>query len=277
MHAGRVRELEGAEIFALIGQPELAAQTFELHIANDQVGLARCSVGNDRALHVGDDGLDVGFINAKDRCTVKRHAIHELDESALNVFERSILVEMLAIDSGHDGNHRCEHQEAAVTLVRFDHKVFTFAETRGGASLVDPSADHKRRVEMRCRKDGSNNGSGSRFAVRAGDGNPIFQAHQFGEHLRAGNHGDFHFMRFDDFGIVRSNGGRGDHNVRAIGVRRLMAFVDGCTQILQALRDSGRLEVRAGYGIAERQKHFGDAAHTDAADADQVNALKIAK
>src|SRR5207249_2871341 len=39
----------------------------------------------------------------------------------------------------------------------------------------------------------------------------------------------------------------------------------------------GQLDVRAGYRIAECQENFGNTAHADAANADQVDSLKIAK
>ncbi len=39
----------------------------------------------------------------------------------------------------------------------------------------------------------------------------------------------------------------------------------------------GGFAVGTGNGIAQRQQHFGDAAHADAANAHQMNALKIAE
>src|SRR5260370_32276833 len=78
VHAWRVREPEQAEIFALVSQPEFAAETFEFHVADHQIGLARRSVGNDGTLYAGNDGLHVGRIDTQDRRTVKWHAIHKL-------------------------------------------------------------------------------------------------------------------------------------------------------------------------------------------------------
>src|SRR5256885_5256199 len=48
-------------------------------------------------------------------------------------------------------------------------------------------------------------------------------------------------------------------------------------QVFQPFRDVRKLYVGPGNGIAQGQKDFGDAAHADAADADQMNALEIAK
>src|SRR5260370_22844907 len=151
VHAGRMRQAEQTEIFASVGEPELAAQTLQLHVTNHQIGLARSSISNDGALHAGNDGLHIGLVDAEDRRAVKRHAIHKLDKGVLNVLERGVLVEMFAINRGDDRDHRREHQEAAVALVRFDHKVFAFAEPRGGTRLVDSPTDDKGGVKMRGR------------------------------------------------------------------------------------------------------------------------------
>src|SRR6266853_6578977 len=123
VHARRVRKLEQAEIFALVSQPELAAQTLQLHVADHQIGLARSSVGYDGTLHAGNDGLHVRLIDTQDRRAVKWHAIHKLDEGVLNVFERGVLVQMFAINRGHDRDNRREHQEAAVAFIRFHDEV----------------------------------------------------------------------------------------------------------------------------------------------------------
>src|SRR5229473_1460253 len=155
VHARWMRQPEQAEIFASVGQAKFAAQTFELHIADYQIGLARRSIGDDGTLHAGDNCLHVGLIDAEDRRAVKWHAIHKLDEGALNIFERGVLVEVFAVNGGHYGDHRRKHEEAAVALVRFHDKIFAFAEPRGSAGLVDFPADYKRGIEMGGCKNGS--------------------------------------------------------------------------------------------------------------------------
>src|SRR6266853_310860 len=277
VHTRRVRKLEQAEIFALVSKPELAAQTLQLHVADHQISLARRSVGNDRALHAGNDRLHIGLIDTQDRGTVKWRAIHKLGGGVLNILERGVLIEMFAINRGHNRDHRREHQEAAVALVCFHYKIFSVAEPRGRACLVDFPADHKRGVKMRRRQHRGDDGGRGGFAVGTGYGNSVFQAHQLGEHLRARNNGNFHFVRFDDFRVVGLHGGGSHDNVRAVGIGSLVTFVHGGAEILETLGNRGRLGVRAGNRIAERQKHFGDAAHANAADTYEVNALKIAE
>src|SRR5204863_1784018 len=173
-----MRQTKHAKVFTSVGQPELAAQTLELHIADYQISLARRSISNDGPLHAGNDGLHIGFIDAEDGRAVKWHAIHRLDEGILNIFERGVLVEVFAINRGDDRDHRSKHQEAAVALVRFDHKIFAFAEPRGRAGLVDFSTDDKRGIEMRRREHRGDDRSRSRLAVRSGYSDSVFQAHQ---------------------------------------------------------------------------------------------------
>src|SRR5580704_6265264 len=98
--AWRMRQLEDAEVIAFVGEAEFAAEPFEFYIAYDQVSLRRRAVGNDGPLHAGDDRLNVGLVEAKDRGTIERNAVYEFDERALDVFERRVLIEMLAVDGG---------------------------------------------------------------------------------------------------------------------------------------------------------------------------------
>ena len=213
-----MRQLEHAQIFALVGKAELAAQPLQLDVADHQVGLARRAIGDDRPLHVGNNGLHVRLIQAENRRAIKRHAIHELQKRALNVFQRGVLVEMFAINGGHDRHDRRKHQEAAVALIGFHNKIFALADARGGARLIDSSADHKRGIEMRGGKNRSHHRSGGGFSVRSGNRNAVFQAHQFRQHFRARDHRDFPLVRFHYFRIVGFHRRGNDHYVRAFDV-----------------------------------------------------------
>ncbi len=184
---------------------------------------------------------------------------------------------MLAIDGGDDGHDGREHQEAAIALVGFHDKIFALAEPRGRARLVHPAANYKGRVQMRGSKNRGDHRSRGRLAVRAGNSNAIFEAHQLRKHLGPRDYGNFSLVRFDDFRIVLLDCRGGHHNMRVFDVGRLVAFLDRRAKILKPLGNVRGLGVRAGNGVAERQQYFGDAAHTDAADAHQVNALKIAE
>src|SRR5712671_1562746 len=162
-----MEELENAEIVAFVGQPKFAAQPFELDVTDDQISLAGCAVSDDGALNAGNDGLHVGFVEAENRRAIKGHAIDELHEGVLNVFERGILIEMFPVDGGDNGDHRCQEQKSAVAFIGFDDEKFTFAKSRGGAGLVDAAADDERGIEMCRSQNGRDDRSGSRFPMRA--------------------------------------------------------------------------------------------------------------
>ena len=87
--------------------------------------------------------------------------------------------------------------------------------------------------------------------------------------------GIFMLVRFDHFGIVGDDGGRNDHHVRAVDVDRLRGLRKSWRPSFarRSVMAEG-LRVGAGNGVAEGEQHFGDAAHADAADAHQVNALE---
>ncbi len=85
---------------------------------------------------------------------------------------------MLAVDRRHHGNHRSEQQKRAVAFVGFDDHIFAAAKTRGGTDMVHAAAHDERGIESRGRQDASGHRSRGGLAVRAGDGDPVFQAHQ---------------------------------------------------------------------------------------------------
>src|SRR5262249_44229532 len=140
---------EEAEIITLIRQAELAARAHELNVADNQVCLRRSAVGDDRALNVRDDGLNVGLVETKDGGAVERHTVDELGERILDVCERVILVEVLAIDGSDDGNDRSKKQEGTIAFVGFNDEVLTLPEPCRGASLIDFAADNECGIKVR--------------------------------------------------------------------------------------------------------------------------------
>ena len=182
---------------------------------------------------------------------------------------------MFAVDGGDDGDDGRVIKKAAIAFVGFDDEIFAFTEASGGSGLVEFAANDERRIKMRGSENARDHGGRGCFAVCAGDGDAVFEAHQFGEHFRARNDGDFAPVRFDNFRIVGLNRGRNDDDVRIFDVRSFVAFVNRGAEILKALGCGGRLCVRAGNVIAECEQNFSNAAHADAADSDEMNALKI--
>ena len=73
-------------------------------------------------------------------------------------------------------------------------------------------------------------------------------------------------------GLSRSDGRRGDDYIRVSDVGGRVASVDRGAQIIQALGDVGGGEVRTADLISQVEENFGDPAHADAADADEMDA-----
>src|SRR5690348_5948217 len=277
VNARRRRQHEMAKVFTMVREAESALEAAQFNFADDEIGLAGSAVGYDRALHAREDGLHVGLVEAEDCGAVERHAIHEFEKRGLNLLERMVLVEMLAVDRGDDGDDGREQQKGTIAFISLDDHVFALADARISSGGVDAAADDERGIEASGGKDGSYKGGGGRLAVRAGDGDAVFQAHQLGEHFRAGDDGDFELARFDDFRIIRTHGGGHDDNLRAVNLSGLMGIENSRAEIPEALRGVRGLQIRSGDRVAQREQDFRDAAHTAAADADEVNLLKISE
>src|SRR5216683_5615939 len=84
-------------------------------------------------------------------------------------------------------------------------------------------------------------------------------------------------MRLDDFRIVTADRRGNHHNVRAVNLLRPVTLENLGAHVHQALGDRRGFRIRAGNRIAEREQNFGDSAHSNPADADEVNALEIVK
>lgn len=260
--------MEFAQIVSVIGEAKMAVEPSKLDIADDQIGLIGNAVSNDGPLDPGKNGLNVRFVEREHDRPVERHTIHKFEKRGLDFLERIVMIEMFAVDGRHDRHNGREEEKRAVTFVGFDDHVIALSRAGIGSGCVDATANNKSRVESRCRENGSDQRSSRGLPVRACHGNSVFQAHQLGEHLGAGNYGDLQLAGFDDFRIIRTHRRGRNHNLRTAHVLGLVAFENFRAEIAQALGNCRRFHVRAGDGVAEREEHFRDAAHSAAADAD---------
>ena len=109
--------------------------------------------------------------------------------------------------------------------------------------------------------------------MHAGDGDAVLEAHQLGQHLGALNDGNLAGVGFNDLGVARADRGAGDNDRGAGYVAGLVAFIDGCAQLRQAVGDWTAAKIGAGDFHAEAEQNLGNAAHADAADTDEVRVL----
>ena len=114
-----------------------------------------------------------------------------------------------------------------------------------------------------------------RLAMRAGDSDRPFEAHQLAQHLGAAHHRQQARARRLDFGIVRLHR-RGDHDDFAH--RRDSPRHGRSRPECRATAAGGHWRlggVAALHHIAEIVQDLGDAAHADAADADEMDRADI--
>ena len=227
VNARRAGQMKFAEVVAAIGQPEAAGEPLQLDVADDQVGLARSAVGDDRALDARDDGLHVGLVQAKHGGAIKRHAIDELRENVLNLLERGVVIEMLAIDGGHHGDHRREQQKCAVAFVGFDDHVFAAAQAGRGADLIHAAAHDKGGIEP-----GRGRGPTAIIEVvvvlpcAPATAMPYFRRINSASISARGMTGIFRRAASASSGLSRRDRRGGDHDVRAVDLFGAVAFVD---------------------------------------------------
>jgi hypothetical protein len=107
--------------------------------------------------------------------------------------------------------------------------------------------------------------------VRAGNRHATFQAHQFGEHFGAPHDGQPVRARRGQFRVLGFDRGGIDDDLRIAQIFRALPDGHRNTEIAQAFHIGAFGRIRALHLVAEIAHHFGDAAHADAADADEMN------
>ena len=141
------------------------------------------------------------------------------------------------------------------------------------AEGIQPSTDHRRRVETCRSQQHRHHRADRRLAVSPGDGDALLELHQLGQHPGTRNHLQIEPASLDDFRIVGLNGRRSDNQMAAVDVSGVVARVDGSPQTCETVRKWGQVKIRSAYRISQGQQDLGDAAHTDAADPDEVDLL----
>jgi hypothetical protein len=87
------------------------------------------------------------MIEAHDAEAVERHVLDELAEGFAHGVEIAVVVEMLGIDIGDDGDVGRQFQEGAVGFVGLDHHPLALAHAGIGAVGIDDAAIDDGRIE----------------------------------------------------------------------------------------------------------------------------------
>ncbi len=179
---------------------------------------------------------------------------------------------MVGVDVGYHRHHRLQVQEAGVAFVRFGDQVTAAAQLGIGTGRGQTATDDEGRIEPACCEHRSQQAGGGGLAMGSGDGDAMPIAHQLGEHLGPRHHRDALFQGQGHFRIGRIDRAGHHQHVGTGYIAGLVADEDLCAEALQTLGTGRFLEVRAGHLVAEIEQHFGDAAHADPTDANEMNA-----
>ena len=112
--------------------------------------------------------------------------------------------------------------------------------------------------------------------MRSGDRDRLLQAHQFGQHFRPSDNGQQPFPGRFQLGIVALDGGGNDDDLGLAEIGRVVPDRDLHALLTQPQNVSVFSDIRALDGIAEIDQDLGDAAHADAADADEMHRPDVA-
>ena len=124
---------------------------------------------------------------------------------------------------------------------------------------------------------GSENGGrergGGGFAVGAGNGHALPQAHELGQHFRTGDNGDIAPTGLHQFRVVLTDGRGFNQHLHIADIFRRVAQSDVRAQIPQ-MAHHGRIgHIRPRDRVPLVKQHFRNAAHARAADAHHVDAF----
>ena len=145
----RAHHLHGelAQVHVAAERAEAGLEAVERDALEPVVRGVRAAVGDVALLEARQQRLHVGVIEAEHVEPVERHPVAELDERVLERVERLVVVHVLGVDVGDDGDRRVQVQEAAVALVGLDHHQVALAELGVAAEDVHLAADHRGGVE----------------------------------------------------------------------------------------------------------------------------------
>src|SRR5699024_6478152 len=134
-----------------------------------------------------------------------------------------------------------------------------------------PATNHEGGIKPRFGENRRHHGGGGGLAVGTGHGDAVAKAHQFGQHFRARHHRHAPGVGFGHFHVTGINRRGGHHHVGVLDVLRPMADGHPHAQVTQAFHHRRFPQVAAADGVTLVGQHFGDPAHANTADADEMD------
>ncbi len=257
-------------------QREMRARAVGADVARAHVGRARDPVRENAAVRLAREIGDFEIIDAEHRDAVERQPMQEIRERLAHAIEIArVVLEMIGIDVRDDRDHRRQQQERAVGFIRFGDEILARTEARVSAGGNELAADDECGIEPGFGEHACGQRGRRRLAVRARDRDAAPEAHELAEHFRARHDRNAARTRGRDFGVVGFDRARCDEHVDVVDVLRVVALVDARAERGETARRRVLAAIGARYRITEIAEHFGDAAHADAADADEMHAAEV--
>ena len=219
----------------------------------------------------------VRIVEARDHGAVERHFVREVDERLLQVVEAAVVLQVFVVDVRNHGNRRKQFQKRSIALVRLGHHQLAAVRAarccrRRSAARRSPPSDRDPPVRAPARSSTSSSSCRARRRPRS----PYCRRISSASISARGITGICRRAASTDLRVRRAHRRRDHHDVRVADVRGVVPVGDANPQRRQPLGHRRPLLVRPADRVAEIGQQFGDAAHADAADPDEMHAPRFA-
>ena len=172
---------DGPQGLAPAPQAEAVAQPLGRQIGGIKIGSPRLqAVGDQLPGAVGEDRGQVRVVGAGDDPGPLRQPLQIRREHLLDVGQVPVVVQVLFVQVGDDGDLGGEQRKGAVGLVGLGHENLAPAQDGVGPQPVPHRAHHHRGVEISGPEHRRGHGGGGGLAVHAGDRHLGMIFHQLG-------------------------------------------------------------------------------------------------
>ena len=182
-----------------------------------------------------------------------------------------VRLHVIGVDVGDDRNHRREIQKRGIGLVGLDHNEVARSKTRIGPGGIQTAANDESRVHAPLGQNRGHQTGRRRLAVRPGNGDPLLEPHQLGEHLRTRHDRHLARARRPNFRVVFLDRRRHHHS---IGILHILGNVSGSDPHAKPRQPTRRRivsQVRAAHAEAQVVQHLGDPTHARPTNSDEVD------
>ncbi len=213
-----------SQFVALVIKIIAGLKVFHYNVQSLHIGLSGETVSYYLLINFREDGLHAGIVQTGNNTAEEGHFICILDESAFDVVQISITIQMVFVHVCNAGDTRREGEEAVIVFIGFHYDVFAGAHNVVRAKILHLSAYDDCGVQPGGFQHETGHRGRSGFAM--GSGNPDRKAHTcyLRQHFGSADHGDLHGFGSHNFGIVVFHGGRFYHYVSVFNQRGIVTF-----------------------------------------------------